>query len=175
MNSKVKGNAFERKVSKIISKWLTDGKEDHAVWRTDSSGGMATIMSRKKAGSNYVKQNAGDIRPIVRKGEYPILDHFFDNHCLEAKHYKKISFYPPYNGDTSSFFDAGIAQAEMTGKNPVIIMRSNNKPILYFTVIQEELPETVITIHYRGRIFYGGYLDGVVKKPYKCELKSDEL
>ncbi|MBW2632189.1 MAG: hypothetical protein JRC90_10640 [Deltaproteobacteria bacterium] len=45
---KHKGNAFERKVSKQLSLWWTHGKHDDIFWRTDTSGGRATIRKGKR-------------------------------------------------------------------------------------------------------------------------------
>lgn len=55
MNTKQKGNNFERNVSRMISDWWTGGKRTDAVWRTASSGGLATSTNK------YVSQ-VGDFQ-----------------------------------------------------------------------------------------------------------------
>jgi len=45
---KQKGNAFERKISKQLSLWWTAGKHDDIFWRTDTSGGRATVRKGKR-------------------------------------------------------------------------------------------------------------------------------
>jgi len=45
---KNKGNAFERKMSKQLSLWWTAGKHDDIFWRTDTSGGRATVRKGKR-------------------------------------------------------------------------------------------------------------------------------
>ena len=47
-SGKSKGNAFERKVSKQLSLWWTSGKHDDIFWRTDTSGGRATVRKGKR-------------------------------------------------------------------------------------------------------------------------------
>lgn len=131
MDSKNKGNTFERDVAEKLSLWLTDQKEKRAAWRSDTSGGAATIWSKKKQEERYVKANAGDIRQIMEKGVYPKLDDFFDNFVVECKAYKNIEFYPPFNKTLQSFFEACIKEQQITHKHPVLILKANNKKQLF--------------------------------------------
>ena len=43
MNSKSKGNTFERDMSRLLSLWWTNGKRDDAIWRSASSGALTTV------------------------------------------------------------------------------------------------------------------------------------
>lgn len=131
MNSKGKGNSFERDIAEKLSLWLTDQKEKRAAWRSDTSGGAATVWSKKKQEERYVKANAGDIRQIMEKGVYPALDNFFDNFVVECKAYKEISLYPPFNKTLQSFFEACIKEKQITHKHPVLILKANNKKPLF--------------------------------------------
>lgn len=50
-----KGGSFELRISKKLSLWLSDGKNDGLICRTDSSGGRATVRSKKsKKTSKYL-------------------------------------------------------------------------------------------------------------------------
>jgi len=130
INSKAKGNKFERDVSEKLSLWLTDNKEKRACWRSDSSGASATNWAKKGTELRYVKANAGDIRKIVEKGDYPKLDNFFDTYVVECKHYKKIDFYPPFDGTLTKFFKQAIAERAATSKRIALILKANNKKTL---------------------------------------------
>ena len=44
------GNAYERQICVILSKWWTDGERDDVFSRSDNSGARATI--RKKSGKS---------------------------------------------------------------------------------------------------------------------------
>ena len=43
MNTKQKGNNFERDCSRMLSLWWTNGKRDDAIWRSASSGALTTV------------------------------------------------------------------------------------------------------------------------------------
>jgi len=43
MNTKQKGNNFERDMSRKLSLWWTNGKRDDAIWRSASSGALTTV------------------------------------------------------------------------------------------------------------------------------------
>jgi hypothetical protein len=130
-NPKQKGNTFERETAEALSLWLTEGKEKRACWRSDTSGAAATQWAKKKEEARYVKANAGDIRQIMDKGEYPALDKFFESFVVECKHYKEIDFYPPFNKTLTNFFDACLREKEATEKNSVLILKANNRKILF--------------------------------------------
>jgi len=68
-----KGKAFERKVSKELSLWWTDGGRDDVFWLTSQSGGRATTRRRKDV---QTKNQGGDIGLIDPIGQ-PFIDNFF--------------------------------------------------------------------------------------------------
>lgn len=74
---KEKGNSFERKISKELSNWWTNNKSDSIFWRSDNSGGRATVRAKKglKTSKSY-----GDITTIDNVGD-PLLEMF----CIELK------------------------------------------------------------------------------------------
>lgn len=53
-----KGSSFERDMCKALSKWWTEGERDDVFWRSQASGGRATI--RKKKGATLAGQE-GDV------------------------------------------------------------------------------------------------------------------
>lgn len=55
-----KGGSFELEVAKKLSLWLTDNKRDDLVCRTDTSGGRATVRTKKKKETN--KYLYGDLK-----------------------------------------------------------------------------------------------------------------
>lgn len=67
---KRKGGAWERKISKTLSNWWSGRTDDSIFWRTASSGGLATIRSKKnkKTFGQY-----GDIQAINPIGQ-PLID-----------------------------------------------------------------------------------------------------
>lgn len=67
---KNKGGSFEREMCKKLSLWWTKGERDDVFWRSASSGGMATIRSRK--GSSTFGQH-GDVQATDPMGQ-PLID-----------------------------------------------------------------------------------------------------
>ena len=73
-NNKQKGNNFERDMSRLLSLWWTKGKRDDAIWRSASSGALATI---------------GKGRYLAHTGDFTATDAeaapLFDKVIIEAK------------------------------------------------------------------------------------------
>jgi hypothetical protein len=59
------GNAFEREICYILSMWWSEGQDDDIFWRTDTSGGRATVRHRK----GKKAQDFADIKAVKRCGE----------------------------------------------------------------------------------------------------------
>lgn len=72
-----KGSEFERKISKQLSLWWTQGARDDIFWRSQQSGGRATI--RKRVGKGTCNQE-GDITAMDICGEILVR-----NICIELK------------------------------------------------------------------------------------------
>jgi len=74
MNSKSKGNTFERDMSRMLSLWWTNGKRDDAIWRSASSGALTTV---------------GKGRYLAHTGDFAATDAeaapLFDKVIIEAK------------------------------------------------------------------------------------------
>lgn len=77
MSRSGKGSAFEREISKSLSKWLTNGERDDIFWRSSQSGGRAT--TRAKVGKT-TSGSYGDITALHLIGE-PFISLF----CVELK------------------------------------------------------------------------------------------
>lgn len=72
-----KGQAWERKLAKVLSRWWTGGENDSVFWRTPNSGGRAT--ARTKSGKKS-KNTYGDLLATDPDGQ-PLVDLV----CLELK------------------------------------------------------------------------------------------
>lgn len=166
INSKAKGNKFERDISEGLSLWLTEGKEKRACWRSDSSGASATNWAKKGMEQRYVSSNAGDIRKIVEKGVYPLIDDFFDTYCVELKHYKEVDFYPPLSKVTLSLFESAYGDRTNSGKKVVLIIKANNRKILWFS--EDAITNKVchIKVPYKDIEFKGYLYDEVISTIY---------
>lgn len=60
-----KGGEYERTICKLLSLWLTDGKDDDQLWRSSQSGGRATSRAKRGKGT---KGHAGDVVATGRQG-----------------------------------------------------------------------------------------------------------
>ena len=74
---KGKGSAFEREISKLLGLWWTEGERDDVIWRTQNSGGRATV--RRKVG----KTTAGQSSDLTFTD--PIAKPLFDHCTIECK------------------------------------------------------------------------------------------
>ena len=70
MNTKSKGNTFERGIAKLLSEWWSRGKRSDIFWRSSSSGGRAT--QRSKSGKE-TRGHYGDICATDPSG-FPLTD-----------------------------------------------------------------------------------------------------
>lgn len=124
-NSKQKGSAFERKICKQLSLWISDGQEDDLLWRSAMSGGSATVARRK--GKNKTHQ-CGDISAIAEKG------HLLTNAVIiECKHYKMFDWVALVYGDKGNialFWDTLMTDCKHFDKKPFLILKQNCKPVL---------------------------------------------
>jgi hypothetical protein len=124
-SSKAKGSAFERKICRLLSLWVTGGTDDSLFWRSSQSGGRAT--SRKKAGKDLANQ-AGDICAIDPAG-FGFTNTFF----VECKCYRTLkldSLFYPIKGVLLPMWAKCREQAAMYGKVPLMIVCENQRPPL---------------------------------------------
>lgn len=108
---KKKGSAFERAICKTLSKWWTDGQRTDVFWRTQSSGGRATIRSRQGLSTHG---QFGDVQ-----ASDPIGDPLIRVFMFELKHgYSKTPFFNYSKCELSPFVLNWIEKAELQLKDP---------------------------------------------------------
>ena len=73
-----KGGAFERRMAKRLSLWWTGGERDDVIWRTQISGGRATVRGRKG------KRTEGQYGDLTYTD--PCAKPLFDLFVIECKH-----------------------------------------------------------------------------------------
>lgn len=121
---KAKGNSYERKVCRLLSLWITDGEDSEVLWRSASSGAMATQRQKaKKASTQH-----GDIASVDIRGHKFIRDHYVECKHLRSLHTEKIVFGKAIKSDSSLYniwLDT-VEKATIVGKRPVLIARQNN-------------------------------------------------
>lgn len=91
------------------------------------SGGRATII-RARGETN---RQAGDICAVAPEG-HVLTDHYF----FELKHYRNIkleSFVLSNRGPISGWWRQACKQAKEHGREPVLICKQNNMPIIVIT------------------------------------------
>lgn len=122
---KPKGNSFENKMAKEMSRWITKGQRFDVFDRNPSSGAKATM--HKKTGGHYANQT-GDIVSLDDDG-YALMKHF----VLECKHYKEINI-PGYLYSTKGGIPGWWKKVKMEAfgvdREPMLLMKQNNRPIL---------------------------------------------
>lgn len=135
MNSSEKGHSFERRISKRLSLWWSEGKDKDIFYRSDSSGSRASL--RERYGDDKLYDQYGDI--TVRKPEgRPFTERF----CIECKHYKDINLWALFTQVKTSFLsfhEQNIRDSNRCNKIPLTIVRQNFKPILCFTTLDYSL------------------------------------
>jgi hypothetical protein len=137
VNGKAKGNSYERKICKELSKLLTLGEEEYAVWRSASSGAVATNLHKKtRTKESFLKSNSGDITQVIPQGEYKKLDEFFSKYFVETKHYKTFNLTPPFTKDIKEIFKQLKGEKEVSGKDIIFIFKANNREELLITNIE---------------------------------------
>jgi hypothetical protein len=126
--SKEKGSSFERLICEKLSLWVSKGESKSLFWRSSMSGGRATIQLAK--GIKNLTQ-AGDISAIDLAGHL-LLKHF----VIECKHYKSLNIETSIikrHGVLYQFWRQLRRDCKALGKQPMLIARQNNFPILLVT------------------------------------------
>ena len=123
---KSKGSAFEAKIARALSCWLTDGADDSQLIWSVQSGGW-----RGNRGPEPFRQ-VGDHSPNGPAGE-EFLRHF----VTECKHYAVIDFWHLFTrapGENLagwwSVLNTKIGQLPLPRPAPLIIFRMNRRPIM---------------------------------------------
>lgn len=119
---KSKGSNFERQICKYLTKWMSGQDKDYWVYRSPSSGAMATIVKQKNL--------SGDIIAVDSRAEY-----FMKNVSLECKDgYPSSSF----NGlmkknksdEITSFWTQAVGDAKKGEREPILIYHKKLHNIL---------------------------------------------
>ena len=82
------------------------------------------------------------------------LDKFFDTFVVECKSYAKVDFYPPFNKTLTTWFDQLIREKENTGKKALLIVKANNRKILYCSEEKIEGKSLQLTTTYKDLTLY---------------------
>ena len=126
--SKSKGSGFEREISKALSLWLSENKNDDLFWRTSNSGGRFT--SRFKGGTDTQNQS-GDITSLNSSSEW-----FINFFSIECKFYIDINIWSIFTNSKMGlieFWEQSRNDSTRSDKNPILIVKQNFKPILLIT------------------------------------------
>ena len=117
--SKQKGSAFERKICKALSLWISGSRED-LFWRSAMSGGRATLAGKKAQGQ------AGDICAIDPLG-HKLTDKFY----IECKNYEDLNF-DSYIYDNKGILASMILEnhwkAAELNKTLMLVFKENRRP-----------------------------------------------
>ena len=160
-----KGGAFERKISKRLSFWVTGKPDDVIFWRTASSGGRAT--QSLKSG---IKQDSqvGDIGTIHPDGVW-----FQKHFIIECKSYKNlelVAFLFKNGGILKGFWEKLHKESQTYERIPLLIGKQNFIPefIMCTTELGKNLP---IQPFLMTEDYYFIWLDDFLNFPYK-KLKT---
>lgn len=121
---KSKGASFERQISKDLSLWVSNGKNQDVFWRSAMSGGRTTVAMKK---GNKLSAQAGDLSSIHRLG-HSLIDVF----VIECKAYKSLNFESMIKGKGHllDFWKKVREEAVTHDKLPMLVGKQNNHPII---------------------------------------------
>lgn len=142
-SGKQKGSAFERKVCKQLSLWVSHGKKEDLFWRSAMSGGRATVARSR---GRDVRQ-AGDITAVAPEG------HELTNAAyIECKHYRDLAltaFVLEGRGTLAKFWFRTRDEALKRQKFPWLVAKQNRLPTLLlvpYVIRTKAAPACVIHI-----------------------------
>lgn len=161
-NGKAKGNSFERLVSKQLSLFLTQGKDEMAIWRSASSGAMATQNFKRNKTSIGNKIQVGDLVQITPKGIYSELDNFFETYFIEVKSLSSLDLSPNYSKQFQTIFSQLLREKEQSGKKIFFVLKRNGRKVLIITDTMITDCNCISKFIYEGIIFDIYYFDEFV-------------
>lgn len=155
MNSKAKGNKFERMISKKLSLYLTNNKKDDTIWRSISSGAFATNKQKKGIKSLH---NVGDLSSTSDESKL-----FIDIFNIECKSYKSVDLMKLFDEKCiildwykKLYKDCEFNSELNYTKLPFIIFKQNHKHIIGVTslIAFDHLFSQQIENNYKNYIQY---------------------
>jgi hypothetical protein len=151
---KGKGSAFERKVCVDLSLMISGGKQSDIFWRSAMSGGRATSRIRR-AKNRYRRsvdnvRQGGDICAVAPEGN-AFSEHWF----VECKFVRRLNldgFLMLNIGPLAQFWKIAKEQAARHNREPMVIAKQNNGPIIVVTNIGalEHYTASQLTSHARS-------------------------
>jgi len=124
-----KGRRWERDAAKLLSLWISGGEDEHVFTNRSGSGGSG----RDQRGFSGC---CGDIQT-----DKPVGQDFIDKYCVEFKFYEDLTdelwkfFVGMKTPRLTSFWDqARKATDPYPQKQPLLIVKINNRPALVFSV-----------------------------------------
>jgi hypothetical protein len=121
---KQKGASFEREVCVMLSRWVSEGSQDDAFWRSAMSGGRATVAHKR--GGKRLSSQVGDISCI-----HPVGNRFSSAFGIECKHYANLEYKGILTGKGKliTFWNEISEQALTHDKDPFLVCRQNRMPM----------------------------------------------
>jgi hypothetical protein len=126
VNGKQKGAGFEREICKLLSLWVSGGKQVDLFWRSAMSGGRATVQHAK----GVMVRQAGDICAVAPEGQA-----FCDSWYIECKHVKRLAldqFLVKRTGPLANFWAKLGKESVRHNRQAMLIARQNGWPTLVF-------------------------------------------
>ena len=157
-----KGFSYEREIAKKLSLWLTQGKRDDVLWRTEGSGGRSTQEAKK---GHYLLNSYGDIG--VKDPSCQEAVDFISKVLIECKRgYStridglKLIDNPSKNHILKQWWNKAVIEMKECGRQYVwiIIKRNRNKSIL----MSSYSCETVLGFCMNNIPFITFYIEGEV-------------
>jgi len=119
-----KGSAFEREISRYLTKWVTGNDKPYLYWRMPGSGMIATVSEENK-------ELSGDIISLRIEGAF-----LTDKFSIECKTgYISADFWKTLknnkNDELKLFWKQALFAGNKTNKSAIIIFRKKGlKPII---------------------------------------------
>lgn len=132
-NPKAKGSAFERKVAKDLSLWLTAGADARQLIRSVLSGGWSMRGAPVTKSSEERWRQVGDLAPNGPSGEA-----FRARYAIECKHRKRIVIDHVWSCTSEkeglkAWWRKLDDECQEVGIAPMLIFRSNGRDVLLAT------------------------------------------
>jgi hypothetical protein len=170
-----KGGSFEREIAIKLSLWISEGERDDLICRTDSSGGRATVRTRKSKTTN--KHFFGDLRSADETAS-PLFDIWSieckSGYSRKGKLWSDNKTRRVTGWDVLDLIDSKQKEpmflqfqsqcekdAKLSGREPILIFRRNLKDVCiainnsYYWTLNDyfgEMKETITIQHKRCNV-----------------------